>query len=159
MDYGSNCKVRVYLLSSARRLIFLIDSIATHDSAKLNSLRNQWVQVWELASRTLATPSTSRAACNLMSVILKYELVAYTDIADTIESIVSSVDLNGPSVLTDSGLLFWSLLMKLRTKANPNLGLGTAKQICGWLKGTWTLGMCFTSSFNLHLILFSRKVS
>lgn len=74
-----------------------------------------------------------------MSVILVYELLSYSDIADTIDAMVSSVDMNGPSSLTDSALMFWPLLVKLRTKANPSLGPATAKQICGWLRGTWTL--------------------
>lgn len=78
-----------------------------------------------------------------MTVILKCELLGYNDTADTIESMVSSVDLNGPPSITDSALSFWSMLMKLRTKANPSLGPATAKQICGWLRGTWTLCMSF----------------
>lgn len=143
MDYCSNCKVRLYLLSNMLRLISSICSISGHSFAKSNELKTQWVQVWELASRASAAPGTSRAACHLMAVILTCGLLGYTDIADTIESMVSSVDLNGPSSLTDSALSFWSLLMKLRKKANPSLGPGTAKQICGWLRATWTLGMSF----------------
>lgn len=147
MDHGSNFKVRLYILPDIRRLISSIYSIAGRNLTKLNDLKTQWVKVWELASRASAAPGTSRAACHLMAVILTSELLGYTDIADTIESMVSSVDLNGPSSLTDSALSFWSLLMKLRTKANPSLGPATAKQICGWLRATWTLGMYFHPVF------------
>jgi ataxia telangiectasia mutated family protein len=75
-----------------------------------------------------------------MAVILQFKLLDYSSVVDTIETMVSSVGLNGPSNLTDSALSLWAIMMEFRTKANPNLGQDTSKQICGWLKNAWTLG-------------------
>ncbi len=75
-----------------------------------------------------------------MTVMLHFKLLDYSSVVNTIETMVSSVGLNGPSNLTDSALSLWAIVMEFRTKANPNLGQDTSKQICGWLKNAWALG-------------------
>lgn len=93
-----------------------------------------------MTSRTISSPGTSRAACNLGAVILRFQIISYSRIAETIDSLVSSIELNGPAGITDSALSFWAVVMELRSRANPAQSQDMAKEICGWLKGVWTIG-------------------
>ncbi|KAL1956014.1 hypothetical protein VTO42DRAFT_7829 [Malbranchea cinnamomea] len=117
-----------------------ISSITTCPGATSASLELLWTQVWELTCRTMSSPSTSRAACNLATVLLRSQIIHYSTVAEMIDSLLSSVELNGPANLTDSALSFWSIIMELRSKVNPAQSQDTAKHICGWMKGVWTIG-------------------
>ena len=72
-----------------------------------------------------------------MTVLLEISLVAYQDVADTIESMLHSVDLNGPSKVTDSSLSFWSLVLKLKAQYTPALFQHSCELILSWLFGRW----------------------
>ncbi|WEW61049.1 Serine/threonine-protein kinase tel1 [Emydomyces testavorans] len=117
-----------------------IASIASCDCVSSAVLRTSWAQIWELASRALPSVGTTRAACTLMCTILHSKLLDYVHVVNTIESIISSVGLNGPASLTDSSLCLWRTMMEWRSRANPAQSQEMAKQICGWLKITWTIG-------------------
>ncbi|OAX85516.1 hypothetical protein ACJ72_00105 [Emergomyces africanus] len=116
-----------------------IASIASCNIATSPELRPLWTQVWELTSRAAASPATSRASCNLMTAILHFELLDYSIVVDTAESMTSSVDLNGPSGLTDCALLMWAKMVEFRTKVNPAQSQDMSKQICAWIRNSWTL--------------------
>ncbi|KAL2011470.1 hypothetical protein VTN00DRAFT_4188 [Thermoascus crustaceus] len=126
--------------SLASWTIVAISSVASSSDAKSPLLKPHWRQIWDLASRASVAQATSRAACNLMSVILQNELLDFSEITETIRSMLSSVDLNGPSMLCDSSLAIWAIIMKMHMHVNPSLGLDAAKQTCGWLRGAWTIG-------------------
>jgi ataxia telangiectasia mutated family protein len=115
-------------------------SIARCPGPTSANLTLEWTQVWELTVRTIASPGTARAACDLAATILHSELLDYPDIADTVESMLSSVELNGPAIITDSALALWSVMIDLRFKANPAQSQDMAKQVCAWLKAVWTTG-------------------
>ncbi|PGH11865.1 hypothetical protein AJ80_06930 [Polytolypa hystricis UAMH7299] len=117
-----------------------IASLGSAAGAATGEMHTLWLQVWELASRNLSVQATSRAACGLMTTILRFKLLEYADVADTLDAILSSVDLNGPSNLTDSALSFWATVAEIRTKFNPTQAQDMSKQICAWLRSTWTLG-------------------
>nr|KMM71923.1 hypothetical protein CPAG_08223 [Coccidioides posadasii RMSCC 3488] len=117
-----------------------IASVAGCGHASLNELRETWSHIWELACRTLPSPGTTRAGCTLMCAILHYQLLDHVDTVNTIDSIASSVDLNGPVTLTDSALCLWTTTMDLRSRANPAQCQEMARQICAWLKTTWAIG-------------------
>lgn len=83
-----------------------------------------------------------------MTVILQNELLDFSEITETIRSMLSSVDLNGPSTLSDSSLAIWATIMNMHMHVNPSLGLDAAKQISGWLRGAWTIGMATRRSIS-----------
>ena len=123
-----------------RSFIINSTSIATCSRATSFELDPLWSQIWELTSRTISSPGTTRAACNLGGALLRSQVISYPNAAETIDSLISSVELNGPSGITDSALSFWTIVAELRSKANPAQSQDMAKQICGWLKGAWTIG-------------------
>ncbi|EEP80156.1 conserved hypothetical protein [Uncinocarpus reesii 1704] len=136
-----------------------IASVASCESACSDELKANWAHMWELASRTLPSPGTTRAACTLMCAIIHYQLLGYVDIVSTFESVISSVDLNGPSTLTDSALYLWTTMMDLRLKTNPAQSQEMAKQICGWLKTTWTIGPVTDRLHASQIAWFARPLS
>ncbi|EER38831.1 phosphatidylinositol 3- and 4-kinase [Histoplasma capsulatum H143] len=125
--------------STASWTMVALASMASFVAATSQELRPLWVQVWELTCRALGSPTTSRTACNLLTAILHFELLDYSIVGDTIESMISSVDLNGPSGLTDSALCMWAKLVDFRTKFNPAQNQDMSKQICTWIRNSWTL--------------------
>ncbi|KKZ63614.1 hypothetical protein EMCG_02055 [[Emmonsia] crescens] len=125
--------------STASWTMIAIASIASCAAATSQQLRPLWAQVWELTSRAVASPTTSRASCNLMTTILHFKLLDYSSVVDTTESMTSSVDLNGPSGLTDSALLMWAKMVEFRAKINPAQSQDMSKQICAWIRNNWTL--------------------
>lgn len=126
-------------------------SIASSRDAKSPSLNKYWHQVWDLASRASTSQSTSRAACNLMNVILQFDLLEYSIMAEKIRSMLSSVNLSGPSTLTDSSLAFWAVITRMGAQINPGSMSNVSKQVCAWLREAWTIGRPLSNSSGYHL--------
>ncbi|KMU89143.1 hypothetical protein CIHG_07075 [Coccidioides immitis H538.4] len=123
---------RICALQTIPFIIYQVDlglDVAGCGHASLNELRETWSHIWELACRTLPSPGTTRAGCTLMCTILHYQLLDHVDTVNTIDSIASSVDLNGPVTLTDSALCLWTTTMDLRSRANPAQCQELARQI------------------------------
>lgn len=81
-----------------------------------------------------------------MCAIQHFKLLSYTSIVNTIESTMSSADLNGPTVLSDSALSLWTIMADVRSKANPTQSQEMTKQTCTWLHSTWTMGKVYFCS-------------
>lgn len=79
-----------------------------------------------------------------MGVILAHDLIDYAAIADVLDGIVTSVELNGPAILVDSSLSFWSLILECRQRENPSSTHATCERILHWLFARWTPGTCLT---------------
>lgn len=126
-------------------------SIASSRDAKSPSLNKFWHQVWDLTSRASTSQSTSRAACNLMNVIIQSDLLGYSIMAEKIRSMLSSVNLSGPSTLTDSSLAFWAVITRMGANINPGSMLNVSKQVCAWLREAWTIGRPSFNSSGCHL--------
>lgn len=114
--------------------------MAACDTARHPDLQSFWIEIWKLALRTLPSPTTTRTACNLMATMLRFEVLDYLAVADTIDSMVTSININGPSLLTDGALSMWSEIIHKRTKTNQRQAQEISNQVCGWLRSTWTLG-------------------
>ncbi|KAK1140739.1 Serine/threonine-protein kinase tel1 [Aspergillus melleus] len=104
------------------------------------SLHDAWQRVWDLASRASTSHTTSRAACTLMTSILQFELLEYSASAEAINSMLSSVNLNGPSLMSDSSLAFWATVTRAIAQINPGSVPHASKLICTWLREAWTIG-------------------
>uniref|UniRef100_A0A093Y128 Serine/threonine-protein kinase Tel1 n=2 Tax=Talaromyces marneffei PM1 TaxID=1077442 RepID=A0A093Y128_TALMA len=102
-------------------------SIAVSDSSKSPLLKPYWRQIWDLAFRASAFQVNTRAACALMEIILRLELVESTDLTDNIRSMLSSMDLNGPSALCDTSLRLLTTLFDKRLHTAAGLGVDSVK--------------------------------
>ncbi|KAL1966845.1 hypothetical protein VTN77DRAFT_3810 [Rasamsonia byssochlamydoides] len=145
--------------SVASWTLLAISSIASAKDARSHLLKPYWQQIWDLASRASVSQVTSRAACILMETLLRFELLDYSEVTETIRSMLSAVDLNGPSVLCDSSLMLWARIIKMRLHTASGLGLDASKQICNWLRGVWTIGTISDRIQAAQIALFARPVN
>ena len=72
-----------------------------------------------------------------MAVSLDVGVVQYLDIADVADSMISSIDLNGPVDCVDSAINMWSLLLILRGRDNIGMVYETSEQVLRWLSNRW----------------------
>lgn len=73
-----------------------------------------------------------------MDVLLKLEIVPFTAVSDTIQSMLTSIELTGPSLLTESSAALLTTIMRERTKENPSQFNQTAERILSWVFMKWT---------------------
>ncbi|KAJ0425430.1 hypothetical protein BJY00DRAFT_308175 [Aspergillus carlsbadensis] len=117
-----------------------IASIAASPTANAPSLTKYWQQVWDLTSRASTSQFTSRAACNLQNSILEFGLLDYSEVSETINSMLTFVNLNGPSALSDSSLELWARVIRMTAQINPGSVSKASSQICAWLREAWSYG-------------------
>ncbi|KAL8710033.1 MAG: hypothetical protein Q9220_005304 [cf. Caloplaca sp. 1 TL-2023] len=109
---------------------------AAHDS----SITSSWIQLWRVAARGFSSISTCRAASRLTAILLDNGLVQYTDIADTADGVLSSIEINGPISAVDSALHLCVLLAVQRCQENSLLAAETADRLLNWLFHSWRPG-------------------
>ncbi|EED22945.1 phosphotidylinositol kinase Tel1, putative [Talaromyces stipitatus ATCC 10500] len=120
--------------------LLVISNIAISDSAKSPLLKTYWRQIWDLTFRACAFQVNTRAACALMETILRLELVDSADLIDNVRSMLSGMDLNGPSALCDTSLRFLTTMFEKRVHTAAGLSMDSVKGVCNWLRSAWTFG-------------------
>lgn len=85
-----------------------------------------------------------------MRVLLEVGLVEYGAIADIVDGIISSTDLNGPALFSDSSAALWSTIVVLRGRQNPGLLQSTTDHALRWLFTSWSPGTCLLVSLCAH---------
>ncbi|KAI2682433.1 hypothetical protein DTO027I6_1059 [Penicillium roqueforti] len=112
-----------------------LTSIANGATAKSPRIRVHWPRVVEFTTRAFSSPVTSRAACNLVSMILQSDLLDYSVAMETTRSLLTSV--NGPSAISDTSLRLWASIARMRTQLDPRSAQQASIQICSWLREVW----------------------
>ncbi|RHZ52673.1 DNA-binding protein kinase TEL1 [Aspergillus thermomutatus] len=135
-----------------------ISSIASNADAGSPSLKKYWQQAWDLTSRASISQNTSRAACNLMSTILKFDLLDYSVVAGTTSSMLTSMNLNAPSSISDSSLELWAIITRLGAQTNPGSVSNASKQICSWLREAWMIGTVTDRIQTAQVAAFARPL-
>jgi ataxia telangiectasia mutated family protein len=125
------------LLGTHSSLCLISRSIAFQKTARHTDLSSVWVDLFNLVSRKVATPSTCRAASLLLSVLLKLHVVSYLTVAAVVETILSSVDLHGPATFCDSSASLWITFMKAKAAENPSASAVISERILRWVFGKW----------------------
>lgn len=104
------------------------------------SHRQTWIQIWQLCTRYSANQSTCRAACHLMRIILALNLVSYSEISPSVDSMIMSIDLSGPSSVVDSALAVWCLILERRNTVAHSTFLQPGERLFQWLISKWRPG-------------------
>jgi ataxia telangiectasia mutated family protein len=118
----------------------IFHSIAKTDAEKSPLLKSYWKQIWDLASRSCVSQANSRAACALMDHLIRFGFLNHSEVVDTLQLMLSAMDLNGPSVFCDTALMFLTRIFNTRLHIAAGLGPDAVKGICTWLRGLWTTG-------------------
>ena len=75
-----------------------------------------------------------------MATILDLALVQYADIADIVDGMTKSVDLNGPAECNDSATTLWTILVTLKGRENLGSASEASENILRWLFHRWGPG-------------------
>jgi ataxia telangiectasia mutated family protein len=102
------------------------------------TLRSYWMSAWQSASRAATSISVSRAACHLMDVLLRLQIVPFSSISDIAQSMLLSIELSGPALLTESSSSLMTTIMRERIQENPTHFNVTSERILSWLFSKWT---------------------
>ncbi|KAJ6037034.1 hypothetical protein N7540_001313 [Penicillium herquei] len=144
---------------SASWTMIALDSIARGRDASKPGLKDLWPRAIDLTTRSFSSSITCRAACKLTGSILEAELLEYTIITETIRSLLSSANLNGPSAISDASLEFWGFIARSKAQLNPGSTQTASKQICGWLREVWTSGSVTDRIQTASIALFARPMN
>ena len=101
-----------------------------------------WRQIWHLAARSVSLPGTSRAACALLGAILEADFLPYHAISDEVNSIVTTADVNGPAVLSDTSIALMLQLFHIRNTRLPSASQSTCSHIIRWALLKWNPSKC-----------------
>ncbi|EJT81195.1 hypothetical protein GGTG_01179 [Gaeumannomyces tritici R3-111a-1] len=112
-------------------------SYAAFPLGKDVSLTTSWSQIWQVAVRSVSHQGTSRAACALLHSILESDLLPYHEIADSVNTIITTADISGPAVLVDASLVLMLHLLHLRNTMLPGASQATRSHITRWLFSKW----------------------
>ncbi|KAI2462909.1 hypothetical protein F4781DRAFT_418382 [Annulohypoxylon bovei var. microspora] len=128
-------------------------SLTPQASAADDGLRALWKQVWQIAVRAVSMTACCRASSVLLHSIITHELVPYRDIADDINSMIMSADVNGPAVVVDSSLVLMTTLLNLRNFQVPSASYATCNHVVRWMFFRWDpADIGFISSYSSHVM-------
>jgi ataxia telangiectasia mutated family protein len=77
-----------------------------------------------------------------MDVLLKLEIVPFAAVTDAVQSMLLSIELTGPSLLTETSSSFLTTVIQERIKENPTHFNQTSERILSWLFSKWTPSKC-----------------
>lgn len=103
-------------------------------------LKLLWLSIWRLVLRQVTFSGTCKAACYLLTAQLDRGLVEYAEVADQIDSMTASADLNGPAECDGAATRFWQIILVLRRQENLSSANATSETILHWLWKRWCPG-------------------
>ncbi|KAI1771338.1 hypothetical protein F4818DRAFT_210746 [Hypoxylon cercidicola] len=128
-------------------------SLAPQTSATDSTLSATWKQIWQIAVRSVSMTANCRASSILLHSIITRDLVSYRDIADDVNSMVTTADVNGPAVVVDSSLMLMTKLLHLRNFQLPSASYTTCNHIVRWMLFRWDpADAAFISSYSSHVM-------
>ncbi|KAF2678581.1 hypothetical protein K458DRAFT_394860 [Lentithecium fluviatile CBS 122367] len=111
---------------------------AFQQASKAPSLSSYWVSAWNTASRAVTTLSSSRTACHFMDVLLKLHIVPFSVVSETVQTMLLSIELSGPALLSETSSALMVTLIRERINENPTHYNVTAERVLSWLLSKWT---------------------
>jgi ataxia telangiectasia mutated family protein len=73
-----------------------------------------------------------------MDVLLRLNIVSFSAVSDIVQSLLLSIELSGPALLTESSSSLLTTILQERIKENPTHFSLTAERILNWLLTKWT---------------------
>jgi serine-protein kinase ATM len=103
-----------------------------------DSLGQLWLRVWELASRAIPSKTTARAASLILDMLLRRNLVQYSEIAQSLENMLQFSELTGPGVLAESTVSFWLQAVQSVIRENPRSKRELNEKLLRWMFSKWS---------------------
>ncbi|KAF2216646.1 hypothetical protein CERZMDRAFT_33248, partial [Cercospora zeae-maydis SCOH1-5] len=108
-------------------------SCAAQPCASSPELADQWNTVWQLGVRALGNNSTCRAAAYILAVLLASQIISQAQCSELVHLATHTMDLNGPSQLSDAVALLLAIVMRASQQQNPTAAATTSESIVSWL--------------------------
>lgn len=100
-----------------------------------------WSQVWRAAAQNVSIPACSRAACFLLSTLLRSELLTQSDAIDLTNKTVLSGGISSlPPSLTDSSMALHQAIGQLHLQASHDVESRAVALAIQWINATWAPG-------------------
>lgn len=115
-------------------------SSCTLQSSAQSICTTKWVQLWRIGIRFLTYSYTCRSASVALHSLLVRNLVSYQDVADDVDSIIRTVEHNGPVILCDSSISLMMHLLQIRNRELPSISVATSEHILRWVFARWKPG-------------------
>lgn len=112
-------------------------SCAAQPFASTTHLTSSWERVWQSAIRNLTSPASFRAACHTLAVVLAADVLGYARVKESIEDLLSKLDVLGPVYACDSSLKFVSLLAARQVSKKPGDGKIIVEHTMHWFFARW----------------------
>ncbi|KAK6536529.1 Serine/threonine-protein kinase tel1 [Arthrobotrys megalospora] len=104
----------------------------------IKSLNN--LELWKTAMRNITSPSTCRSACHLLRIMLSEDVLAFTEVRDSIDDLVSKIEAQGPALVADSTVAFWHEIIRHR-RENPAISkVHLETRLFQWFLVKWRPG-------------------
>jgi ataxia telangiectasia mutated family protein len=78
-----------------------------------------------------------------MDVLLKLEILPFSAVSDTAQSMLLSIELSGPALFTETSASLLTTILRERVHENPTHFHPTSERILSWLFSRWTPSKCF----------------
>lgn len=75
-----------------------------------------------------------------MRILLALNLVSYSEISASVDAMIISIDLSGPSSVVDSALAVWCLILERRNTVAHSSLLQPGERLLQWLISKWRPG-------------------
>ncbi|KAK5735631.1 Serine/threonine-protein kinase tel1 [Elasticomyces elasticus] len=113
--------------------LLALTSCASQSTSTAEPVASRWVSVWYVACRLLSNISTCRAACHLIDIILRLDLVAQPIVTEFLQSIATSMQSSGPAIIADSSTHLLNTIQKISQRLSPGKTVALAESTISWL--------------------------
>lgn len=110
---------------------------AHQTSSTDDCLKPRWISIWHLACRSVVNASTCRAACGVLCMTLRLQLIPTALVSDLYQSLAAAFELSGPNILCDTAVELAQFAMTHSMAILPSSATTIASSVMGWLLRRW----------------------
>lgn len=134
--------------------LVVVASCACQVPSTNDTLSASWTSFWQLSCRSMASAGTCRAACGLLSIMLRLRLIPQASVSELQQSLAVTFELSGPNILCDTAMEFVRLAMTQSVSINPGSASSIANSVIGWLLRRWLPGKFEDRSYAASCCIF-----
>ncbi|KAL2429595.1 Serine/threonine-protein kinase tel1 [Exophiala dermatitidis] len=137
--------------SNTQTWVYLVFArLATYSNFAQSIAPEIWTQLWDAARRALGVPTTVRAACHIMEVVVRARVLRPAINGTLIEKALFGAGSSGPSTLTDTALIMFITILQGGILNNQRHFEAFCVKIISWLTARWTLPSVLDRLHNAH---------
>lgn len=132
-----------------------VTSCAYQASSTDGTLVALWTSLWQVSCRSITSPSTCRAACGVLCIMLRFRLIPQAVASELYQSLAVAFELSGPHILCDTALALVQTIMRDSVSIHPSSAPIIANSAIGWLLRRWVPSKFDERSYATSCTLFT----